>query len=204
MRICTRFVTAASLVLLPAGALRAQGLDVTGSWSIQMQTLSTASQGHAPVSGCGFQGTTNVNQTGSQFTGGIDVNQASGPGSCPSAMSATVSGTVAGSQVSMGAVMGSASLGQATFTGTITPAAPVHPGSASTPAAPVNPGSTITGTFSVTSGPFNGTGGTWSATKLAAVAAVPALGARGLTLLALLLLGSALWLLWRRSASAPR
>jgi hypothetical protein len=168
---------------------RAQGLDVTGSWSVQMQTMISIGGGPLP-STCAFQGTATVSQTGSSFTGALDVTQSSGPGSCPSAMSGIVSGDVTGNQLSMGAVMGGARFGMGTFTGTVTPAAAV------------GPGSTITGAFSATSGPFAGTGGTWSAVKLAPIAAVPALGAWGLALLALLLFGSALWLL--RRTSTPR
>ncbi|HVR10433.1 MAG TPA: hypothetical protein VMW75_20470 [Thermoanaerobaculia bacterium] len=201
-RVSGGFVTGCALLslLLPAGPARAQGLDVTGSWSVQMQTVAKGAAGGAVTGGCGFQGTTNVNQTGSQFTGGIDVTQTSGTG-CPPAMSANLSGTVSGNQVSMGAVMGSPSFGAATFTGTLTSAATrgrsAESGASTSPA--VNPGSTMSGTFAVTSGPFTGTGGTWTATSLAAVAAVPAVGARGLALLAALLLGCSLWLLRRTS-----
>ncbi len=174
-------------LLLLAGAALAQGLDVTGTWSVQMLTVA---RGTAVLGGCSFQGTTTVNQTGSQFTGGIDVTLTSGPPACPSAMSANLSGEVSGNQLNMGAVMGNGALGTATFTGTL--------------ASAVNAGSTINGTFTVTSGNFTGTGGTWTATSLAPVAAVPVLGARGLALLAVLLLASALWLLWRRSAARAR
>ena len=204
MRSSARLAMAISLLLVPAQALFAQNLDVTGSWAIQFQTVSSDAHGGSVVSGCGFQGTANVAQTGSQLSGDVSVNQTAGPGGCPSSMSATPSGSVTGNQITMGMMMGGGTLGQATFTGTITPAAAVNPGSAATPAAPVNPGSTVTGTFTVTSGPFSGTGGTWSATKSAAVAAVPALGPQGLTVLAMLILASALWLLWRRSAPRAR
>ncbi|HYL05899.1 MAG TPA: hypothetical protein VE075_07655 [Thermoanaerobaculia bacterium] len=177
-------------LLLPAGPARAQGLDVTGSWSVRIQTTVSIGVGRPVPLTCGFQGTTTVNQAGSRFSGEIDVNQASGPGSCPSAMSATLTGDVTGNQVSMGAVMGNPSFGAASFTGTLTSA--------------VAPGSTMSGTFTVTGGPFTGTSGTWNATKLAAVAAVPALGGWGLALLAAVLLGCSLWLLRRMSAPRPR
>jgi hypothetical protein len=205
---CGRPAVAFSLLpllslFLPAVAARAQGLDVTGSWSVQMQTVARGAAGGAVTTGCAFQGTANVDQTGSQFTGGIDVTETSG-GSCPPAMSANLNGTVSGNQVSMGAVMGSPSFGAATFTGTLSSAAPrsgsTGSGASTSPA--VNPGSTMSGTFAVTSGPFTGTGGTWSATSLARIAAVPAVGGWGLAVLAALLLGCSLWLL--RRVSAPR
>jgi hypothetical protein len=193
-------------LLLPAAA-RAQGFDVSGPWSIAMQAAPPVRAGGAAAAACTFQGTAGDTQTGSQFSGNIDVALASGPPTgCPASMAASQSGNVTGNQITMGAVMGGG-LGQASFSGTLTPAAPVHPGSAvagtARPAAPVNPGSTITGTFSVTSGPFTGTSGTWNATRLAAPAAagIPALGARGLAILALLLLGTAVWLLRRRLAT---
>jgi hypothetical protein len=212
MRVCARAAITASMLLLPLlpAAARAQGFDVSGSWVISMQAVSRppAGPGQAPAA-CNFQGTASDAQTGSQFSGNITVALVSGPGGCPSSMSASLSGNVTGNQITMGAVMGFG-LGQASFTGTLTPAAPVKPGSTTTgtprppqPAAPVNPGSTITGPFSVTSGPFTGTSGTWSAVKQASAApGIPALGASGLAILALLLLGAAVWLLKRRLATS--
>jgi hypothetical protein len=214
MRTWTRTAITASLLsalplLLPPAAARAQGLDVSGAWAIAMRAVPPGPPSEAPAAGCTFQGTANDSQTGSQFTGNIDVAIASGQSSsCPGAMSASLSGNVSGNQITMGAVMGGGSLGQASFTGTVTPAAPVHPGAATAgtarPAAPVNPGSTITGTFSVTGGPFAGTGGTWSATRLAAAPGIPTLGGRGLALLTLLLLATAVGLLKRRLATGSR
>jgi hypothetical protein len=187
--------------LLPPMAAHAQNLDVTGSWAITMQTLPRPSappvRAAVPAS-CVFQGLAGDTQTGSSFSGNIAVALQSGPASCPSSMSAPMSGNVTGNQLTMGVVMGGGALGQASFTGTVTPA-PAGTRSATRPAAPVNPGSTITGTFSVTSGPFSGTGGTWSATKQATAApGIPALGARGLAALALLLVIAAVWLLRRK------
>ena len=100
MRARARAAMAAStlpllLLLLPAPAAQAQGLDVTGSWSIQMQTVVTA-KGEAVVIGCNFQGTANVVQTGSQFTGDATVNLTSGGMTCPPTMSANLSGNVTG------------------------------------------------------------------------------------------------------------
>src|SRR5260370_35788889 len=92
-----------------------------------------------------------------------------------------MTGDVTGNQVTMGAMMGGASFGVASFTGTVTPAAAV------------GPGSTITGAFSVTSGPFTGTGGAWNAGKPAPGAAPPPPGAWGLAPPAPRLVASALW-----------
>ena len=107
-------------------------------------------------------------------------------------MAATLSGNVVGNQVQMGAVMGNASFGQASFTGTVVP------GGAGTPGGPAS-GNTISGTFTTTSGPFTGTGGTWSAAQVAAVA-VPSLGEWGLLALSLLLLATAIATMRRRQA----
>jgi hypothetical protein len=183
------------LWLLPAASARAQSLDVTGSWSIQM--LATPKGTAAVVaSSCGFQGTANVSQTGSQFTGDITVNQTSGAMTCPSSMSANLNGTVTGNQVNMGVVMGGGAFGTATFAGALSGGAPRAAARAAA--------TTMSGTFTVTGGPFSGTGGTWSATQLAPLAAVPALDAKGLAALALLLVLTALWFLVRRSALRGR
>ena len=190
-------ITASSLLplllLLPARAARAQGLDVTGSWSIQMQTIS---QPPAPaksvVNSCTFQGTANVVQTGSQFTGDASVDLTSGGITCPPSMSANLSGDVTGNTVTMGMAMGGGAFGTGTFTGTVLTAAAR------------GAGTNMGGSFAVTGGPFSGTGGTWSATQQAPIAAVPALGAKGLAALALLLLATALWFLLRRSALRAR
>jgi hypothetical protein len=194
MRIPARVVMAASplalllTLLLPAPAAHAQGLDVTGSWSIQMHTQFT-DEGGAVVVGCIFDGTANVVQTGSQFTGDATVTLTSGGMTCPPTMSAGLSGDVTGNTVSMGMAMGGGAFGTGTFTGTVPPAPPKG-----------GAGASMSGTFAVTDGPFAGTGGTWSALQLAPIAAVPALGPKGLAALALLLLAAALWLLLRRSA----
>jgi hypothetical protein len=178
---------AASILLLPATA-RAQGFDLTGSWTIQMLTsIPPETRSAAVAAGCAFQGTANVTQTGSQLSGGMLVDMTSGGTSCPSGMSATLSGDVTGNRVDMGVAVGGGSLGQASFVGTAT-------------AAVANDPSTMSGTFSATSGPFTGTNGTWSATRLAPATSVPTLGVKGLALLAVLLLGTAIWLLWRRAA----
>jgi hypothetical protein len=175
------------LLLLPAPAAQAQNVDVTGSWSIQMQTVPRA-KAAAVVNGCVFAGTANVIQTGSQFSGDAAVNLSSGGMTCPPFMSASLSGNVTGSTVSMGMAMGGGTFGTANFTGTVS-TAPAR-----------GAGTNISGTFTATGGPFSGTSGNWSATQQAPIAAVPALGGKGLAALALLLLAAALWFLLRRSA----
>jgi hypothetical protein len=167
-------------------------VDLTGTWSIQMQV--TGAGGQTGV-GCAFQGSAEVSQTGSNFTGDISANQTAGPVTCPSAMAATLSGQVVGSTVNMGAVMGSRAFGVASFVGTISGLATRSSGAARPAASP-----TVAGTFAVTSGPFSGLTGTWSAAR-AAIAAVPALDLRGLAVLGTLLLIAAFALLKNR---APR
>ncbi len=181
------YAAIAASLLLPAPAVHAQGLDVTGSWSIRMSVHPPEGPGPFPFE-CDFQGTANVFQTGSQFSGDISVDQTTGIVSCPSSMSASMTGDVTGNQVSMGVAMGGGAFGTANFTGNVSTA--VARGA----------GTMMSGTFNVTGGPFSGYGGTWSATQLAPVAAVPALGAKGLAALALLLLATAFWVLLRRSA----
>jgi hypothetical protein len=179
------------LLLLPAPAAQAQSLDVTGSWSIQMLTSRPTALA-AVVSSCGFQGTANVAQTGSQFAGDAAVDLTSGGLTCPPTMTANLTGNVTGNTVSMGMAMGGGSFGTAVFSGTVLTAAAR------------GAGTNMGGTFSVTGGPFSGTSGTWSAIQQAPIAAVPALGAKGLAALALLLLATALWFLLRRSAPQRR
>jgi len=184
------YAAIAASLLLPALAAHAQGLDVTGSWSIRMVAEPPCIG--CPFSLCDFQGTANVFQTGGQVSGDISVDQTSASILCPSAMSATLTGDVTGNQVSMGVVTGGATFGTATFTGAVSGAA-VR-----------GAGTTMSGTFTVTGSPFSGVHGTWSATQQAPVAAVPALGAKGLAALALLLLATALWFLLRRPALRGR
>lgn len=182
-------VGAATLLTLAmqAAAAHAQSIDLSGTWAIQMQTRPPAGTKAVVGANCGFQGDAVVGQSGSALTGNMTVTQSS-DASCPSSMSASLTGTVTGNTVNMGAVMGMAALGQASFTGIVA-------------ARPAGTGNGITGTFSVTSGPFTGTGGTFSATRLATTAAgVPALGWRGMTVLALLLLAAAIAILSRRPA----
>jgi hypothetical protein len=196
MRKLAQAALAASMLLmlaLPPVAARAQSVDLTGAWAIQMQTVTTTAGTKAVVRpSCGFQGDAVVSQSGSALTGNMTVTQNSTV-SCPSSMSASLTGTVTGNTVSMGAVMGVGTLGQASFTGIVAARA-------------AGTGNGITGSFSVTGGPFTGTGGTFSATRLATTAAtVPALGGRGMTVLALLLLAAAIAVLWRRPAlGGPR
>ena len=184
MRTLTAASIAVSILLLGPAAAGAQGLDLTGSWTMQM-TAVRSQTGAAAAPSCTFQGTANVAQTGSQLSGDVAVDLTAGS-NCPPTMSATLSGQVTGSQIDMGLVMGGGALGEASFTGTQTSA---RPGAAAT---------TVGGSFTVTSGPFSSTGGTWTGTRQAPIATVPALGARGLAVLALLLLATATLLLRRR------
>ncbi len=183
MRKWTHAWLAASVLLIVSQATHAQNADLTGSWTVTFTAVPRVTV--VAPNNCTFQGTANVNQNGGQLNGSLDVGLTSGPVSCPPVMSATLTGNVTGSQVTMGAMMGGGTLGQATFTGV----------AAVRKAGP----STVNGSFAATSGPFTGTGGTFSAVK-AAVVAVPALNGSGLALLALLLLGAATLLLMRRPA----
>lgn len=185
MRKWTHAWLAASVLLLVPQAARAQNVDLTGSWTVNFSAVPVVRSGGPVAQSCNFQGTANVNQNGGQLNGALDVGLTSGPVSCPPVMSATLTGNVTGNQVTMGAMMGGGTLGQATFTGV----------AAIRKAGP----STVNGSFATTSGPFTGTNGTFSAAK-AAVVAVPALSGSGLALLALLLLGAATLLLMRKPA----
>jgi hypothetical protein len=184
---------AASVLLLAPSAGRAQGLDLSGSWNVQMTALRPTKA--IPVNSCSFEGPASVVQAGSQLSGNVAVTLTTGGLTCPPFMAGTLTGNVTGNQVTMGAMMGSAKLGQATFTGTAT----ARRASATSSAPDVNStASSVTGTFAVTSGPFSGTTGTFSAAVQPA--GIPTLGGRGQVLLALLLVGTALGLFWRRGA----
>jgi len=186
------------LLLLTAPAAQAQGFNLTGSWSILMEFTPPGSAPKAATL-CSFEGSADVVQAGSAFTGDIAVNKIVGGMTCPSSMSATLTGNVTGNQVSMGAVMGGGAFGQATFTGTLVAGAAPR-GAGATTAAARTAATGSSGTFTVTSGPFTGIGGTWFASQQPSIAAVPALGGKGLAALALLLLAAAFWFLLRRSA----
>jgi hypothetical protein len=210
MKLRVLIVFLAVLLTLRTVTANGQSFNVTGSWTVHMVATPPSRGVVAVATGCTFQGTANANQTGSQLTGDLSVDLTAGSG-CPGSMSATMSGQVSGNQVSMGVMMGGGAFGEATFAGTLTP--PIARGDGTAGAArasgiPVTLGAvgaaanTMRGTFTVTSGPFSGTSGTWNATQQAPVATVPALGPWGLAALVLLLLGGAFAFLGRRRAAA--
>jgi hypothetical protein len=94
MKTLTSASIAVSVLLLGPPAAGAQGLDLTGSWAMQLQAFLPRTEA-AAAPDCTFQGTANVAQTGSQLSGDIGVDLASGS-NCPSTMSATLTGQVTG------------------------------------------------------------------------------------------------------------
>jgi hypothetical protein len=162
--------------------------SVAGSWSMTATVLPPS--GDVQVGSCLYTGTASVTQAGSEFTGTASLTLVSGASPCPAEMSADISGAVQGTAIS--GQLSSSILGTAAFTGTIGSIAnakgvKIH-------AQVGSPGSTITGTTTVTGGPFASGYATWSA-AMAAGEAIPTLNEWVLLLLALLLMGAGLFFL---------
>jgi hypothetical protein len=162
------------LPLVVAAPAAAQG-DLSGVWG-----MDTTAQMAEADGACVFEGICTMDQDGNELTGRVELELLSGPPECPPVMGADLAGGVQGNEVVMGAVM-DAGFGEASFTGERT--------------------SSFAGGFTVTSGPFAGTTGTWLAERQS-VTEVPAADARGLVLLALALAASAAFLLVRRRRAA--
>jgi hypothetical protein len=168
-------------VLVPAAAQA----SILGTWTLQMN--ATLEGEEVP---CVFQGTANLtaNPPGGKFdfSGPSHLDLVSGPEGCAASLDGTVSLNFDASPdglVVNGQIDGGDALGLASFTGLVVG----------------DP--TATGTFSTTSGPFSGLGGTWSGSLAAAVAAIPTLQTVGLLLLAALLALVSVLALRRRAAA---
>lgn len=163
--------------LLIAASSTAQVPDYSGTWS-----LSTVAELPDDGGTCVFEGTAQVTQDGTELSGTATLMLVDGPAACPPMMMADLSGAVGeGDCVTLGLLLGG-QLGEATFSG-----------------CPGNLPDTLDGQFQVTSGPFAGTGGSWSAVLGPSVLAIPTLSALGLAALVVVLMLTGAWLMRRRT-----
>ncbi|MDX1501526.1 MAG: hypothetical protein R3325_04120 [Thermoanaerobaculia bacterium] len=175
---------AAALLLAPL-ALAAQPPSVEGTWQI-----TATFDFEVP---CDYTGTGNLTQVGDQVSGQITLSLDSDqPDICPGEMVGSLSATLDGLAFT-GTIDGGKNpggdLGGSTVSGSV-----VLPAAAGTSAAAA-PGTTMSGSSSVSSGPFTSASGTFAG-QLAAPA--PVMAPVALALLALLLLGGSTLLLVRR------
>lgn len=171
----TRITVFSGICLLVSSVLIAQIL-YSGNWTLNT-TFSLPQDGT-----CVFSGDADVAQQGTSLTGTANLSLVEGGDGCPPSMSANFSALVGPAGELLSGLMFSEEFGSSSFEGSLSRA----------------PGAS--GTTTVTQGPYAGTTGTWSA-QLGGipVVAVPTLGVLGLASLIVLLIGSGLLLLRRRS-----
>ncbi len=181
---------ALACALLAAPAARAQApVDVSGFWELQTSVFTGQRGEFEGQPDCAYRGSADVTQDGSDLGGTSRLTLESGNLGCPAQMTADIDGQITGNTLEMGMLMGG-QLGTAQWAGTVSPA--------------FVEGTGVTGgDFFVDSGPFSGSGGTWSAQRgQPPVLTIPTLTRVGLVVLVVLLLGAAGLLLRRRSAEA--
>ncbi len=173
------------LALLSTIAFSAHGqsINLSGRWDLSAEAfLSQPAKGNG--GNCQFVGNANISQLGDSFSGNAAMALVTGIQGCPAQMDARVDGTVANGAIQMSMLMGP--LGTAQFDGR----------------APRQKGSPMGGGFSVVSGNFTGTTGTWAGTPSAQI--VPTAGFWGLAALTLLLLVAGARMLRRRQTVSSR
>ena len=129
-------------------------VDYSGVWDL---TTSTYIPDLDTMEPCEYTGTALIVQNGDILKGTASLTLVSGPGACPSEMTAEVSGQVDGEDIEWGLLLDQ-QLGEATFytKGSRLDAA------ADGPAADPAPMS-LAGGFDVTQGPYAGQSGNWTA-----------------------------------------
>ena len=179
--------------------------DLTGTWTLeateQMPNPEATTDADAVVlqGECTFSGSASVSQdAGGALTGDATLNLVSGDAECPTSMTASLTGSVEGSDVTMGMMVGGGMLGEAIFDGTIGgEELKSGPAIAEKAVAAL----TVTGNNSVTSGPFTGVSGTFTAVVRQSVVEIPTLGRTGLSALIALLIAAGAVVLARRRAA---
>ena len=143
-------------------------VDYSGTWNLTTQTQlpdpDTQTQLSDSNDPCIFDGTALITQDGTVLTGTASLTRTSGPGACPSDLTAEVTGSVLKNNVVLGLLLGG-QLGEATFT---SPAAPNMMQSANGDTGKVKAdGMSLAGGFEVTKGDFMGQTGSWGAMMVA-------------------------------------
>lgn len=187
------FFGIAAAILLAAGPVSAQGLDLSGDWDLTASAFFGQQPEGSPGPDCQFSGSATIVQDGSDLGGTAELTLITGATECPAEMSAEVDGTVSGNQVEMGLLMGG-NLGTAQWTGSSSP--------------PSDGELSLNGGFLVETGPFAGTTGNWSGQLVGepapSVLEIPTLTTLGVVALVALLLAAAGWMLRRRPAAGSR
>jgi len=131
-------------------------VDYSGTWNLETQTFLPDSNDP-----CVYSGTAEITQNGDVLVGTASLTLTSGPGACPSEMTAEVNGRVEGGDIQMGLLLGG-QLGEATFYTQGVLASSVQ--SVTNAGEKVMNGDmSLEGGFDVTAGQFTGQTGSWSA-----------------------------------------
>ena len=175
----------AAAALVAASPLHAQpAQDLSGAWQMDMAADLPAEElpelrvaQPLEAADCVYAGDCQMQQSGNDLTGTVELTLVSGPEDCPPEMTATLDGNVDGSEV-FGTLKGPQ--GTAGFSGA--------------------EDNSFSGTFEATEGPFAGSTGEWLAER--SILAIPALTGTGLTVLLLALLAAGAWMLRRERRPA--
>jgi len=161
-------------------------VDYSGTWNLETQTLLPDS-----IDPCLYSGTAEIIQAGNDLSGTASLTLTSGPGACPSEMTAAVSGVVRNGNIELGLLLGG-QLGEATFYSQGAAPAVVQ-SDAGVRKTVKNGGMTLDGAFDVTEGPYAGQTGAWSAIMAAMMIderPIPTLAFYGLLLLVAVLVAA--------------
>jgi hypothetical protein len=187
----------AVLAAIPAGAALGQVAppDLSGMWTLEANVTTEGEE--LP---CVYRGSVDLAQDGSTVNGPANLALVSGPMSCPAELTGVLTGTAAYGQfnepIVSGSIDGGSPSGVADFNGSFSePVVGIARGGMLLMAMAMQAPSTGNGSVNVTSGPFAGTGGSWTATS---AGAVPTLAPLGLTILVALLLAAGFFVLRRQ------
>ncbi len=195
-------ILAIVLAVAPAALAQAANPDIGGTWQITATVYMV--EASEP---CVYQGDVPLTQDGDTWNGPADLLLLSGPDGCPGELTGDLTGMLSPSEVVgvtniTGTINGADPTGAATFSGSIgnpLPAMAKAPAERSGLATKVFQGA---GGLDVTQGDFNGSTGSWNASRLQRLLEIPELTPLGLTLLVLLLLGAGAWVLRSQHGSA--
>lgn len=163
-------------------------VDYSGVWTLT--TVTTLPDETLP---CNYEGTAVITQVGTALSGQAELTLTSGPGACPSEMSAQVTGVVNGTEVELGLLLGG-QFGEATFTSVSRPlvnaSSEAHISAQSGGPVAKPEAVNLNGPFNVTKGAFAGQGGNWNAVFKAgfSIAIIPTLAYYGALIFGILLL----------------
>ena len=158
-------------------------VDYSGTWGLDATTYLPDE-----MQPCEYSGTAIISQNGADLSGTASLTLTSGPGACPSEMTAAVSGVVRSGNIELGLLLGG-QLGEATFYSQGAAPAVVQSG-AGVGKTVENGGMSLGGSFNVTVGPYAGQVGSWSAMMAAMMVdeqPIPTLAFYGLLMLVLVL-----------------